>query len=202
LATGWAALRAGDAAHARAIFSPAEEEVASGEALEGLARTCYLEADFTQAIERVRQAERVERFTGGSVHNFLREPFGPGWALVGDAGHTKDPITGHGISDAFLDAEVCAAALDQALSKEAPFDEVMAEYQRSRDARVVPMYEFTAQIATLEPPPPDMQRLIGAMASNQPAMDGFVSVVAGTLSPQEFFDPANIGRLMAAGATA
>ena len=51
-----------------------------------------------------------------SVENFLRKPFGPGWALVGDAGYTKDFITGLGISDAFRDAEQCAGALDEAFS--------------------------------------------------------------------------------------
>ena len=41
--------------------------------------------------ERVRGAHREERFAGGAVPNFFRKPYGPGWALVGDAGYTKDP---------------------------------------------------------------------------------------------------------------
>ncbi|MDP1793376.1 MAG: NAD(P)/FAD-dependent oxidoreductase, partial [Acidimicrobiales bacterium] len=41
--------------------------------------------------ERMRGAKREARFAGGSVPNFFRKPFGPGWALVGDAGHSKDP---------------------------------------------------------------------------------------------------------------
>src|SRR5581483_3833241 len=47
--------------------------------------------------DRVRRATRAERFTGGGVPNFLRKPYGPGWALVGDAGYLKDPITAQGI---------------------------------------------------------------------------------------------------------
>jgi hypothetical protein len=42
-----------------------------------------------------------------------------------------------------------------------------------------------------------MQRLLGAVCGNQPAMDSFVGINAGTVSPAEFFDPANIGRLLA-----
>ena len=49
----------------------------------------------------------------------------------------------------------------------------------------------------LEPPPPEMQQLFGAMDGNQEAMDGFVSVVSGAVSPQEFFSPHNVSRILA-----
>ncbi len=42
---------------------------------------------------------------------FVRQSVGPGWALVGDAGYFKDPITAHGITDALRDAEILAAAV-------------------------------------------------------------------------------------------
>ena len=64
-----------------------------------------------------------------------------------------------------------------------------------RDDHVLPIYEFTTQLATLEPPPPEMQQLLGAVHGNEDAMDAFVSLIAGTVSPVEFFDPANIGSL-------
>ena len=76
----------------------------------------------------------------------------------------------------------------------------MAGYQRARDEEAGPIYEFTCDFAKIEPPPPDMQQLIGAMQGNQDAQDGFVSVMAGTLSPPEFFAPENVGRIMAAAA--
>ena len=74
----------------------------------------------------------------------------------------------------------------------------MAGYQNERDTHSMPMYEFTTQMATLEPPPPEMQHLLGAIVGNQRAMDAFVSVTAGTLSPVEFFDPSYLATLMAA----
>ncbi len=56
--------------------------------------------------ERIRAAKREERIVGtGDLPNFFRKPYGPGWALVGDAGYHKHPITGFGIMDAFRDAE-------------------------------------------------------------------------------------------------
>lgn len=136
--------------------------------------------------DRVRGAKREAPFAGAAVSNFFRKPYGPGWALVGDAGYNRDPITAQGITDAFRDAERCAIALDQAFTGARSFDEAMSEYQRDRDEHVLPMYEFTCQLATLQPPPPEMQQLLGAIHGNQKAMDGFAQMNAGTISPAEF----------------
>ncbi len=134
-------------------------------------------------------------FLGGAVPGFFRTPFGPGWALVGDAGYNKDPITAQGISDAFSDAERCSIAIHAWLTGASTYDVAMASWQQARDNGAMPIYEFTSQLATLEPPPPEMQQLLGAVHGNQEAMDGFVSVVAGTVSPVEFFSPDNIGQV-------
>jgi 2-polyprenyl-6-methoxyphenol hydroxylase-like FAD-dependent oxidoreductase len=136
--------------------------------------------------ERISRAKREARIAGAAVSNFFRKPYGPGWALVGDAGYNRDPITAQGIHDAFRDAERCARALDEALSHARPFDEAMADYQQARDENVLPMYEFTCQLATLQPPQLEMQQLLGSIQGNQPAMDGFAQLNAGTLSPAQF----------------
>ena len=60
------------------------------------------------------------------------------------------------------------------------------------------MYEFTCQLATLEPPPPEMQQLFGAIHGNRKAMDSFVRMNAGGLSPASFFAPENVGAIMGA----
>jgi 2-polyprenyl-6-methoxyphenol hydroxylase-like FAD-dependent oxidoreductase len=123
-----------------------------------------------------------------------------GRALVGDAGYTRDPITAQGISDAFRDAELCSAALDDSLDGRRPFDAAMGGYQSARDAQVTGIYEFTTQLATLEPPPPEMQQLLGAVHGNPEAMDAFASVAAGTMQPEAFFSPEHIGPVMGAAA--
>jgi 2-polyprenyl-6-methoxyphenol hydroxylase-like FAD-dependent oxidoreductase len=152
--------------------------------------------------ERIRAARREERLVGTAVPNYLRKPFGPGWVLVGDAGCTKDFITGQGISDAFRDAEMCAAALHEAFSGARSFDVAMARYHRRRDQVVLPMYEFTAQLATLEPPPPELAQLLAAVHGNHAAMDAFARVNAGVTSPAEFFAADNVGRILAAAGKA
>jgi 2-polyprenyl-6-methoxyphenol hydroxylase-like FAD-dependent oxidoreductase len=146
--------------------------------------------------ERLKGAKRQSKIAGAVVPNFFRKPYGPGWTLVGDAGYTKDPITAQGIKDAFRDAELCVNALDQMFTGERSFDDAMGDYQNTRDADVLPMYEFTTQLATLEPPPPETQQLLGAIYGNQKAMDQFVQMNAGTISPAQFFAPENLGALM------
>jgi len=147
--------------------------------------------------DRLRSARREERFAGLAVPNFFRKPFGDGWALVGDAGYNKDFITAQGIGDAFRSAQLCTDALDAAFSGRASYDDAMSSYQQARDASSFPIYEFTAQFAALQPPTPDMQQLMAAVHRSQWAMDGFVRIFSGVVSPADFFSDANIGRIFA-----
>jgi 2-polyprenyl-6-methoxyphenol hydroxylase-like FAD-dependent oxidoreductase len=163
-----------------------------------------VEGNYLKAFERapafearMRAATREERFAGAAVPNYFRQPFGPGWALVGDAGYTKDFITAQGITDAFHDAELCANALHASLSGVRAFDEAMGAYQSTRDERVLPMYEFTCQFASFTPPPPETQQLFAAAHGNQAAMDGFARVFAGVTSPADYFSEENVRRIFA-----
>ena len=153
--------------------------------------------------ERIRGATRETRFVGtADLPNFFRKPYGPGWALVGDAGYHKDPITAFGISDAFRDAQALAGALDDVFADRRPYDEALADYQRNRDEASMPVYGFTCDFAKIEPPTAEMLGLLGAVAQDQAAMDDFVSVMAGTLPAPQFFAPENIGRIMGIAAAA
>ncbi|HUP73570.1 MAG TPA: NAD(P)/FAD-dependent oxidoreductase [Acidimicrobiales bacterium] len=147
---------------------------------------------------RIGAGTRVERFrltndTGG----FFRTSHGPGWALVGDAGYHKDPVTAQGMLDAFRDADLLSAAVDEGL--DGNLERSLAHYQASRDAAVGAMYDFTCQLAHVElPPPPEMQQLIGALVGNQPEIDRFFGVMAGSVPVTDFFAPENVQRLLAA----
>ena len=159
--------------------------------------TIELAPDFA---DRLRGARQEARFAGAAVPNYFRKPYGPGWALVGDAGYNKDFITAQGIMDAFRDAELCATALSETFSGTRSFEDAMSDYHRARDATVKAMYEFTCQLATLEPPPPETQQLLAAIHGNKEAMDGFARLNAGTISPAEFFGQENVRAIMAAAA--
>lgn len=94
--------------------------------------------------ERVRGGARAERYYGTALTgNYFRTPYGPGWALVGDAGLAMDPVTGQGISDAFRDAELLSNAIAAGLNGGATLDAALAEYERARNNTVKPMYHFT-----------------------------------------------------------
>ncbi|HEY1275862.1 MAG TPA: NAD(P)/FAD-dependent oxidoreductase [Thermoleophilaceae bacterium] len=194
---GWAAIPTNDGLTCLVQGWPHAQFHANRKDVEGnYMRSFELVPEFA---ERLRGAKRETRFVGaGDLAGYFRKPYGPGWALVGDAGYHLHPITAFGISDAFRDAEALATALDDAFAGRRPYDESLADYQRGRDEDALPVYELTREFAKIEPPPAEMQALMGAMAGNQEAMDGFVSVMAGTLPAPEFFAPENAGRIMAA----
>jgi flavin-dependent dehydrogenase len=157
-------------------------------------RTLALSSDFA---ERVRQGRRAEKFIGtADVPNFFRKPYGPGWALVGDAGYHKDPITAQGITDAFRSAELLAEAIDAGFSGRQPLEDALAAYEQRRNEEMLPMYEYSCQFAALEPPPPQMQRMFAALRGNQPQIDRFLGTIAGTVSIPEFYSPENMQRIV------
>jgi flavin-dependent dehydrogenase len=83
---------------------------------------------------------RLRGFGGAPAH--LRHSQGPGWALVGDAGYFKDPLTAHGITDALRDAELLSRAIV------AGGTHALAAYQRQRDALSLPFLRVTDAIAS------------------------------------------------------
>jgi 2-polyprenyl-6-methoxyphenol hydroxylase-like FAD-dependent oxidoreductase len=150
-------------------------------------------------LARVRQGDREEKWYGtAGVPGYFRKPYGKGWALVGDASYNRDPITAQGISDAFIDAEALVEALSAGLSGNGVFDEPLAAHESTRNERVRPMYEFTTHLAALEPPPPDMRALFGALRYNQDSTNAFLSAITGAIPLSDFMSTENIGRIMAA----
>src|SRR5579884_197979 len=157
----------------------------------------------TSLAERLAAGERADRFYGiGELPFWYRKPFGPGWALVGDAGYHKDPITAQGITDAFRDAELLADALDQGFGGGRPLDEALGEYERIRNEETRGLYELTYELASLAPPPPEQQALFGALRENETETGRFFGVIAGTVRPDEFFAPDNLARIVGAAVPA
>jgi 2-polyprenyl-6-methoxyphenol hydroxylase-like FAD-dependent oxidoreductase len=196
---GWAALPTHDGLTCLVVGWPRSQFAANrADAVAAYLRSFEHAPEFA---ERIAGAVRESRLVGtGELPGSFRRPYGPGWALAGDAGHHKHPITAFGITDAFRDAEAVARALDAALSGRRSHDDAMADAQRERDAASLPMYGLTADFARLAPLEPEMQALFAAMQGNEEAMDGFVSVMAGTLPPPEFFAPDNLARITAGAA--
>ena len=69
-------------------------------------------AEVPRLAEFVAHAERVEPLHGmRDQPGFFRKPWGDGWALAGDAGYHKHPLSAQGISDAFRDADLLSHAV-------------------------------------------------------------------------------------------
>ncbi len=146
---------------------------------------------------RVHAAQPASRFMGTVDTNaFFRRPWGNGWALVGDAGYYRDPITAQGMTDAFLDAELLAGAVHGALSGAVSPETALQAYERLRNERVQAMYSLTADLAQLAPPNADMQSLFAALADSQEDTDEFLGTVAGTVPIPRFFSPENVTRII------
>ena len=135
-------------------------------------------------------ARRTEGFHGGCTRAFVREAAGPGWALVGDAGMKKDPVTAQGISTAFRCAEMLAKAADSGLSGRRPLDAALAGYAEARDAWLLPYYRFTAQLARFARPTATLEAYYRAIQPDPAATARLFGCVALTHSPEDVLPPA------------
>ena len=113
-------------------------------------------SDLAAIVERSQQVEKYRAFAGEV--GFFRQSIGPGWALVGDAGYFKDPLTAHGITDALIDAELLAQAAA------AGTETALAGYQSARDKLAVDHFEATDAIASFEWDLPRVQQLHRALS--------------------------------------
>jgi menaquinone-9 beta-reductase len=102
------------------------------------------EAD-PELADAIARAERVGKFYPFAGRpGFIRQSWGRGWALVGDAACFKDPLTAHGMTDALRDAEILAKAVI------AGADFTLAEYQSERDAFAVEFLDLSDEVASFD----------------------------------------------------
>jgi len=135
-------------------------------------RAASREEAFTQRIERaapelaarLRTGRRTSSVTGMlRMPNHIRQAYGPGWALVGDAGYHRDAISGHGMSDAYRDAELLADALDRVLCGEVGERTALAGYQHLRGLALREVFELTCELSAYPSVPEfvELQKQLG-----------------------------------------
>ena len=108
---------------------------------------------------------------------FLRRAHGPGWALVGDAGYFKDPISAHGLTDALRDAELLARAVAAGWgSPDAVLDAALAGYEAERDRLSLPLFDVVDRIASQRWTDDEIAQLLLTLSS---AMADEVETLAG-----------------------
>ena len=135
--------------------------------------TAYLHRTAPELAVRLQAGRRTTPVTGMlRTPNYVRAAHGPGWALVGDAGYHRDVVTGHGLSDAYRDAELLARALARALRGDAADDAALAGYQDRRDAALRDIFDLTCALAGY-PPVPEfvaLQKQLSAAIDAEAAM--------------------------------
>jgi len=131
------------------ISAPAADsrQVLSAGAEKASALVTQIEAAAPDLGRRIRRSEVTARVRGATnLPNVIRVPTGPGWALVGDAAYHRDPITGHGMTDAFRDAELVARAVHRWLSGAESEADAWDGYRRHRDRAIGPIFDLTCAL--------------------------------------------------------
>ena len=154
-----------------------------------------IEGNFLSALEcveglceEVADGRREERFRGtADLPNFYRAAWGPGWALVGDAGHHKDPATGFGMTDAFTCADALAGALQRFLTGEQPLDTALADYQRWRDAETSAGWDLTLKAASLLPVSPRTESRLADAAERSAEVTRIIGALGGAIPVGDVF---------------
>jgi 2-polyprenyl-6-methoxyphenol hydroxylase-like FAD-dependent oxidoreductase len=147
----------------------------------------------------LRESRRAERLYGTvDQPQFFRVSHGPGWALVGDAGYSKDQVTAIGMTHAFRDSELLAEAIHDGLAgKAASLDAALAEYQARRDRDASDYYDFVCALARCDPPRLQELKVFAALRGNQHLIAEFLSTFGDANHVREFFSPENLGSVLA-----
>lgn len=150
---------------------------------EGLAAWPELR-DHVGAAKRVGPVRMMSRW-----HGFFRESAGPGWALVGDAGHFKDPTPGQGISDALRQGVELAVAIERALDGAEDPDRVLHEWWAWRDRDAWEMYWFAQEMAVPGRAPLILRVVEERFATDPELLEGLLRVLNHDLPPSKLFGP-------------
>lgn len=128
--------------------------------------------------------------TMANLRGFFRPSAGPGWALVGDAGHFKDPTAGQGIADALRQSERLAAAIIGAFGGSRDgLDTSVRDYWRWRDEDAWEMYWFAHDLGAPGPTPPLFQEANRRIVGDPKLTAGMTRILNHDLRPSEVFTP-------------
>jgi menaquinone-9 beta-reductase len=158
-----------------------------GDRAAGLAEALagWPELDETVAgAERIGPVQVMSRW-----HGFFRRPAGPGWALVGDAGHFKDPTPGQGIADALRQAVELAAAIEKGLGGEGSIDALLRDWWAWRDRDAWEMYWLAHDMGAPGLTPLLFQEIQRRVVSDERRSEGLMRVLNHDVEPSEVFTP-------------
>lgn len=151
--------------------------------------------------ERLRDCTRVSNVLVSYHHpSYFRHSQGPGWALVGDAGHFKDPVTAQGIRDALRFGRLLGEAVAPWLDDPDKLDQALARWEFDRDAQCLAMYQWANSLGRDDTVSPIEFAAYRSFAARADGFTEVADVFNRIASPQQVFSPANVARWTAAAA--
>ncbi|OHV05950.1 NAD(P)/FAD-dependent oxidoreductase [Mycobacterium talmoniae] len=132
-------------------------------------------------------------------HGYFRQSVGPGWVLVGDAGHFKDPSPGQGISDALRQVQRLAESITSGFASGGSLDVQLQRWWQWRDRDANEMYWFAHDMATPGASTPLATRMLRDIAADAAATQQLLDVLNHDLRPSQLF---TTGRVIKAAARA
>lgn len=148
--------------------------------------------------ELLANAERVTKFRGLTrFEGFFREATGPGWVLVGDSGHFKDPTPGQGISDALRQVDKLSAAIVRGFENPKERDAALRSWWRWRDKDSIQHYWFCSDIGKRGTISPMRLEMLRGVALDEELRKDFLDIFIHRKYPRQLFGP---GALVSAAA--
>ncbi len=151
--------------------------------------------------ERLKNAEQVTTVRGlKNVPNYYRQPFGAGWALVGDAAHHKDPLGGQGIYDAVFGARAFATEYLAWRAGNDLWEQAMTHYKDALESETLEMYHNTVAGTSNYAPMNPIQMMLGRYAVEDPALiDRLLGVPARIVPPSRAVNVPMVARALIKG---
>lgn len=148
---------------------------------------CEPMAEITDGCALVGPPKRALRIEG-----YFREAAGPGWALVGDAGHFKDPLSGRGVGDALHQVVSFAAmAIDTAEIAPHRLDRALTRWWRRRDEHFLAHYWLSVDMASLEPVSPLVADVFRHLDQHNLAGD-LLQILSHRIDPTDLVTPTRL----------
>jgi 2-polyprenyl-6-methoxyphenol hydroxylase-like FAD-dependent oxidoreductase len=146
--------------------------------------TCEPLADLLSGAKRLTKFRGLTRFEG-----YFREATGPGWVLVGDSGHFKEPTPGQGISDALRQVEKLSAAITRGFESPELLDKELRRWWRWRDKDSIQHYWFCFDVGRRGPISPVRLELLRAVAADEEWRKDFLDIFMHRMYPRQVLKP-------------
>jgi flavin-dependent dehydrogenase len=148
--------------------------------------------------ERLDGCERISKVRiATDFPSFFRRSSGPGWALPGDAGHFKDPVTAQGIRDALRYGRRLGELAAPALGDPPALDRTLRAWETERDEECIEAYQWTNKLARAEPMTPLEVELYRELSASPDMARRLLDVFARLRLPSEVLTPRDGLRLAA-----